>query len=91
MDHSTLAAPGRNERDDKTVTIIVNGRKREVPKGEISYTAVVALAFPDAPGREYTVTYQRGAGNKPEGILPVDGTVKVKEGMIFEVTPTNKS
>ena len=36
-------APGQN----KTTMIVVNGRQREVSGKEISYTAVVKLAFPD--------------------------------------------
>jgi hypothetical protein len=80
-----------NKHEEKVVTIIVNARQRNVPKGEITYAAVVDLAFPNEPDRDYTVTYQRGEGNKPEGTLPAGGVTRVKEGMIFEVTPTNKS
>jgi Multiubiquitin len=39
----------------------------------------------------FTVTYRRGEGNKPEGTLVEGETVKVKEGMIFNVTATDKS
>lgn len=82
------------ELDDKNITIIVNGTPHEVQKGDISYTAVVTLAFPDFPQhpeRTYSVTYKRGHGNKPEGILSPGGVVKVKDGMSFKVKHTGQS
>ncbi|WP_408626473.1 multiubiquitin domain-containing protein [Amycolatopsis thermoflava] len=39
----------------------------------------------------FTVTFRRGSGHKPEGTLRPGETVKVKEGMIFNVTATDKS
>jgi hypothetical protein len=75
----------------KEVTIIVNGREKKVAKGDISFAEVVALAnLPSNPNTIFTVTYRRGEGNK-EGALVEGETVKVKEGMIFNVTPTDKS
>lgn len=35
--------------------------------------------------------YRRGEGNKPEGSLVQGETVKIKDGMIFNVTATDKS
>lgn len=80
---------------NKEITIIVNGREKVVPKkGELSFAEIVALAFdtpPTGPNIVFTITYRRGQGNKPEGTL-VDGeTVKIKDGMIFNVTATDKS
>ncbi|QSE96504.1 multiubiquitin domain-containing protein [Fulvivirga lutea] len=78
----------------KDVTIIVNGTPHEVEKSEISYDQVVTLAFPDFPQhpeRTYSVTYERGQGNKPEGILSPGGKVNVKQGMIFYVKHTGQS
>ncbi len=83
------------ERDKKTVTIIVEGAPHEWPKDEeITYTQVVTFEVPDYPQHPeitYTVTYERGHGNKPEGTLAPGGTVKVKDGMIFHVSPTGQS
>jgi hypothetical protein len=80
---------------DKTVTIIVNGRPKTVPKSEeITFEQVVALAFPNPPtgdGVQFTVQYTRGEGHKPAGTLVEGQSVKVKEGMEFDVTPTNRS
>lgn len=77
----------------KEVVIIVNGREKKFPKVEISFAEVVALAFDTPPSNDtlYTVTYKKGHGNKPEGTLVEGQSVKVKDGMIFNVTATNKS
>ena len=77
-----------------TVTIIVEATPHEWPKGEISYEEVVTLEVPDYPQHPeitYSVKYTRGQGNKPEGILSPGGSVKVKDGMVFSVSPTGQS
>ena len=48
------------------------------------------VVSPSDPNTIFTVTYRRAQGNK-EGTLVEGETVKVKEGTIFNVTPTNKS
>lgn len=83
-----------HEKDKKLVTIIVNTKEHRVEKDEISYEEVVKLAYPtatfDNPDISYIVNYKRGHGDK-EGSLTKGHSVKVKEGMIFNVTETNKS
>ena len=80
---------------EKTITIVVDGTPHQVPKNEyITYAAVVTLAYPDYPQHPeitYSVTYMRGHGNKPEGILNPGESVKVKEGMSFCVNRTGQS
>ena len=78
----------------KQVTIIVNGTQKSVEKDDLTYDEVVHLAFASPPYGEntlFSVSYVRGHGNKPEGILAPGGTLKVKEGMIIDVTATDKS
>ena len=78
----------------KPATIVVNGRQKEVTAPELSFADIVRLAFEDAVFNDttvYTVTYKRGHGNKPEGTLVEGDTVKVKDGMIFNVARTDKS
>jgi len=78
----------------KQVTIIVNGTQKTVDKDDLTYDEVVHLAFETPPYGEntlFSVSYVRGHGNKPEGILAPGGTLKVKEGMIIDVTATDKS
>lgn len=79
---------------EKQFTIIVNAEEKLVTAKELTFDQVVSLAFPNAAKNDnqlYTVTYRRAAGEKPEGTLVEGGTVKVKEGMIFNVTATVKS
>lgn len=83
-----------NEKPKKTVTIIVEGTEHEWPKEEISYAEVVTLEVPDHaqhPEITYSVRYKRGQGAKPEGTLAPGGSVKVKEGMVFNVSETGQS
>lgn len=78
----------------KKVTIVINGTAHEVPKEEMTYAEIVTLAFPDYPNHpeiNYSVTYKRGHGNKPEGILLPGQSVRVKDDMIFYVSPTGQS
>ena len=85
----------QEEKKDKTITVVVDGTPHDVPKNDvITYADVVTLAYPDYPQHPeitYSVTYTRGQGDKPEGILPPGGSVKVKEGMSFSVNRTGQS
>ena len=79
---------------DKDFTIVVNGRQKVVTAKELSFAQVVALAFDNPPMGEniiITVTYKKGEDKKPEGTMVEGDTVKVKNGMIFNVTATDKS
>jgi Multiubiquitin len=83
------------EAEKKTVTIIVEGAAHPWPKNEdITYAQVVTLEVPDYaqhPEITYSVKYRKGPGNKPEGVLPPGGSVKVKDGMVFNVSETGQS
>lgn len=87
-DHSPAPEP-------KTVTIVVNGRQKTVPKNDdLTFAEVIALAFDNPPtgdGVQFTIQYTRGHDNKPAGSLVEGQSVKAKEGMEFDVTPTNRS
>lgn len=77
----------------QTITIIVNARPKSVAKDEISFEEIIRLAYdnpPSGPNWVFTVTYHRGHGNK-EGSLHPTETVKAKDGMVFDVTATDKS
>jgi len=82
--------------EESSVTIIVNGREKVVPKNyELQASEVIALAFdnpPTGPNVEFTITYRKGGNeHRPEGTLSAGETVKVKEGTVFNVTATDKS
>lgn len=81
-------APGQS----KTSVIIVNGRQREVNGQRISFNQVVVIAFPDDQASEtveYTVAYANPHGK--DGTLVNGQDVHVKEGVIFNVSKTNRS
>jgi len=78
----------------KEFTIIVNVRRKVVATKELSFDQIVQLAFdpvPMGPNVLFTVTYGRGPKANPEGTLLQGGTVKIKDGMVFSVTATDKS
>ena len=85
--------PGKGEPHEKTVTITVNGRTKEVTAKELSYAEVVALAdnLPTGENVTYVVTFRRGHGDKPEGTLVNGQMLRVHDKMIVTVSPSDKS
>jgi hypothetical protein len=80
-----------SERD---FTIIVNTRKKTVTQRVLSFDELVHLAFnpvPSGPNVLLTITYENGPRRNPEGTLIKGETVKIKDGMIFNVRATDKS
>ena len=83
-----------HESHKRSVTIIVEGTPHDWSKDSISYAEVVTLfepSYPQHPEITYSVTYDRGHGHKPEGILSPGASVKVKDGMVFHVSRTGQS
>jgi hypothetical protein len=89
MNSHSEQAPGQN----KKTMIIVNGREREFVGHKITYEEVVALAYPgEQTGGDttvYTVAYANPHGK--DGTLVAGQSVTVHEGMVFNVTKTNRS
>lgn len=84
------------EKPAHETTIIVNGQEKTTTEKELTFEQVVSIAYdanpPTGPNWEFTVTYRRGHGEKPEGTLVAGGEpVEVKEGMIVNVRATDKS
>lgn len=77
----------------RMVEIRVNGRKREVEPGGITFEQLIVLAFPTPTGTQvsFTVSYRKGPPAHPEGSLLPGQSVHVVEGMTFHVTATDKS
>lgn len=78
----------------KVLEIIVNGQPKKVEEKRLSYKQVIELAFPNAqfgPNIVYTVTYKNGPKPNPKGVMVEGDVVKIKEGMVFNVTRTDKS
>jgi hypothetical protein len=81
-------------RQGKQVTIYINGTPKVVQKERLSFEDIVALSFdtpPSGDGLQFTVQYSRGHSNNSKGSLVEGQSVQVKEGMEFDVTPTNRS
>lgn len=77
-----------------SVTFIVNGREKTWNQKTISFEQLVILAFgkyDNNASSAYTVTYDRGHGDKTEGSMVHGDTILVKSKMIFNVARTDKS
>lgn len=76
------------------IALIVNGRPKPWTHKAITFEQVVELAFgiyDQNPKKVYTVTYDRGPHENPEGSMVKGDKVLVKDKMIFNVTCTDKS
>lgn len=86
----------KKEEKKKEKTIIVNGREKIVNEKELTFEQLVALVYPVPPSGVnivFTITYRKGHGHGhgSEGTLIEGESVKIKNGMIFNVTATDKS
>lgn len=82
------------DKHHKEITIVINGTSKTVEKERLTFDEVIALAFENPPtgdGVQFTVQYSRGHSDKPKGTLVEGQSVQLKEGMEFDVTPTNRS
>lgn len=78
----------------KEIKIIVNGEEKDTSETRLDFDEVVKIAFPVPPTGEnimFTITYRKGPKANPKGTLTEGGSVKVKKGMIFDVTATDRS
>jgi hypothetical protein len=94
MDNITEVKREEREREARRFKIIVNARPKEVTDDEQSFNQIVALAFnpvPTGPNIVFTISYRKGPKENPEGTMTPGQTVEVKDGMVFDVTSTDKS
>ena len=78
----------------KVISIIVNAQQKEVVETNLSFDEVVKLAFPIPPSGQnimFTIKYRKGPHANPKGSLLEGKTVRIKNGMIFDVTTTDRS
>jgi hypothetical protein len=90
-----------SEEKDKTQNegqnhhvLIVNLKEKAWPERKIGFEQVVILAYGSydpSPNKVYTITYDRGPHENPEGSMIRGDEVFVKNKMIFNVTSTDKS
>jgi hypothetical protein len=78
---------------DRDFVIVVNTKKYPIEETQIGFDRVVQLAYQNSPTptSEFTVSYRHGPHQNPQGSLYPGQTVFVKNEMVFNVTPTNKS
>lgn len=78
----------------KAITIIVNAEPKDVVETRLTFDEVVKLAFPVTPKGAnimFTVVYRKGPPENSKGTLLEGQSVRVKKGMIFDVTSTDRS
>lgn len=78
----------------KTLQIIINGQSTEWNNTKISFKEVVKIAFPQVQESEiknYTMTYENGPKQNPQGNMHNGDKVHVKNNMIFLCTITSES
>jgi hypothetical protein len=79
---------------DFKVTLIVNGRPKPWTEKIITFEQLIVLAFgtyDPNPNKVYTVVYDKGPHENPEGSMVRGSKVYVKDKMIFNATATDKS
>ena len=79
---------------DHSIEIFINTKPFEEPKGKITYERVIELAYSDFvqfPNATYSIVYERGASDKPQGTLSKGGSVEIVKGMRFRVKRTGES
>ena len=93
-----LARPGFEHFISKEsivdITIIVNGTPKKWSKKKITFVEVIIEAFGkyiDKPTMVYTVAYEDGPKQNPDGSMVKGSSVFVKNKMIFHATATDKS
>ncbi len=91
MDHDQSVTQDKKEKE---ITIIVNSRPKQWTDRDISFLEVVSLAHngspPTGPNWVFTVTYRKKEDKKERSMVEGD-SVRAKDGMIFNVTSTDKS
>jgi hypothetical protein len=83
-----------DQNKDHKVKLIVNGTQKEWDKEKINFKEVIILAYGtynDNPSMSYTVAYEDGPKENPQGSMLKDSVVFVKNKMIFHATATDKS
>jgi hypothetical protein len=74
--------------------IVVNTRKKDVTKPRLTFDEVVRLAYdpvPTGPNILFTITYRHGPRQNPEGEMLEGQSVRLKNGMVFNVKYTDRS
>jgi hypothetical protein len=82
------------EKKEKTYTIIVNLEEKKETRETLTFVNVLDIAFPPPrtiPDKDYSITFKHAKSEPHHGQLRIGGTVEIKNGTQFDVTPTNQS
>lgn len=93
-DTQVLLTEDEHFYSQRVITIIVNTEEKEVTKRRLTFDDLVKLAYPVPPtgaNLMFTIAYRNGPPENPKGHLLEGQSVYVKNGMIFDVTPTDRS
>lgn len=82
-------APGQN----KEYSIIINGRRITSSEHKLTYDQILQLAKIPEEGLNalYIITFERGPHGNSEGTVSAGASIVIKDGMVFNVSTTNKS
>jgi hypothetical protein len=81
-------------REPREITFWVNGTQKTLRKGRYSFADIVRLAFPNAVfggNKCYTVGWDQGPHGHETGELFEGKTLRIIEGVIIDVSATDKS
>lgn len=95
-EHPVHPTPPEKPEHPQKITVLVNGEEKVLPPHtkQLSYEEIVKLAYgmlPTNPNTIYTVAYSNGPIENPKGTLTRGRSVLVKEGMVFNVSKSDKS
>lgn len=77
---------------EESIAIIINGRPKTFNEKKISFVDIITLAFGNFNQSEdiaYTVAFTNNKNR--DGVLVYNQNLRIHEGVIFNVTKTNKS
>jgi hypothetical protein len=92
--HRVRLTPDEHFFSQKVFTIVVDTEHKEVAKNRLSFEDVVKLAFetpPAGPNILITIDYGMGPPENPQGSLVKGQSVRIKNGMVFDVSATDRS
>ena len=95
MNNESTTPPDKIEVPVKEVTIIVNTEEKTVGiREKLTFDKLIHLAFEYPPTGEFihwTITYRHGPQDNEKGSLVEGDFVWSREGLIFNVSYTDKS
>lgn len=78
----------------KAFNIHVNGREKAFLFNAATFEHIIILAFgyyEENKNHVFTITYSKGPDKNPQGSMILGDKVRVADGMVFNVSVTDKS